>query len=93
MIELKYMKKGCVAVLVTCLVVMILKYSLMRHHIEKYYNYLLLKHHYSAGSDKLNYNESDSILSSDQLYHPNIVTEKPHSISKCGYNVCLIFTQ
>ena len=90
MIELKYMKKGCVTVLVTCLVVMILKYSLVTRHLERYFNTILLKYKFSTENHKIHYNENDlkSIESSFGQLYLNKATEKVPSISKCGYNVC-----
>jgi len=85
------MKKGCVTVLVTCLVVMILKYSLVTRHLERYFNTILLKDKLSTEYHKIHYNENDlkSLESSFDQIHSNKATEKAPSISKCGYNVCL----
>ena len=94
MIELKYMKKGCVTVLVTCLVVMILKYSLVTRHLERYFNTILLKDKFSTDTYKSHYNEKylKSIESDfDQLYSNKVTTEKAPSISKMWLQ-CKCFT-
>lgn len=81
--ELRYMKKGFIVLLVVSLLMMTLKYYLMQLHFEITYFNTLFDYQYFAKSD-LNSSE----FSADKLtIHSNTIKDTTPIISKCGYDV------
>jgi len=84
MTKFTFIKKAFVTLLLASLVIMTLNYFLIPRRFENYFNTSLTERLHFPKIPEMAHNKSD-FKSSEK--HPNKVTEKAHTISKCGYEV------